>query len=152
MQQLNLPEFNFRIREYNGRKEIFDPVRKIFVALTPEEWVRQNFIQYLAQVKNIPPSLIGVEKVLTLNKMTRRSDILIFGNKGLPVLMVECKAPTVEISQATFDQIARYNITLQVKYLVVTNGLKHFCCHIDFEKSAYSFLEEIPDYSILKGK
>ncbi len=150
MLQLNLPEFKFRFKENNGRQEIFDPVRKIFVALTQEEWVRQNFIQYLAHEKKVPLSLIGVEKALTLNTMTRRSDILIFGKKGLPVMLVECKAPTVEISQATFDQVARYNISLKVKYLVVTNGLNHFCCLIDFKKSAYSFIEEIPDYSILK--
>jgi hypothetical protein len=150
MQKLNLPDFNFRFRQNKGRDEIFDPVRKIFVALTPEEWVRQNFIRYLAAEKKVPLSLIGVEKTLTLNTMTRRSDILVFGNSGLPVMVVECKAPNIEISQAVFDQVARYNITLRVKYLIVTNGLNHFCCLIDFENETYSFLEEIPDFSLLK--
>jgi hypothetical protein len=150
MQKLNLPDFEFRFRENKGRDEIFDPVRKIFVALTPEEWVRQNFIRYLAAEKKVPLSLIGVEKTLTLNTMTRRSDILVFGNSGLPVMVVECKAPNIEISQAVFDQVARYNITLRVKYLIVTNGLNHFCCLIDFENETYSFLEEIPDFSLLK--
>lgn len=150
MLKLNLPDFNFRFRQNKGRDEIFDPVRKIFVALTPEEWVRQHFIQYLAADKNVPLSLIGVEKTLTLNTMTRRTDILVFGNSGLPVMVVECKAPNIEISQAVFDQVARYNITLRVKYLVVTNGLNHFCCLIDFDKGTYSFLEEIPDFSLLK--
>ncbi len=150
MQKLNLPDFKFRFRENKGREEIFDPVRKIFVALTQEEWVRQNFIQYLAVKKKVPLSLIGVEKTLTLNTMTRRSDILVFGNSGLPVMVVECKAPNIEISQLVFDQVARYNITLKVKYLVVTNGLNHFCCLIDFGKETYSFLEDIPGFSLLK--
>jgi type I site-specific restriction endonuclease len=150
MQKLNLPDFEFRFRQNKGRDEIFDPVRKIFVALTPEEWVRQNFIRYLAAEKKVPLSLIGVEKTLTLNTMTRRSDILVFGNSGLPVMVVECKAPNIEISQAVFDQVARYNITLRVKYLIVTNGLNHFCCLIDFDNGTYSFLEEIPDFSLLK--
>ena len=150
MIQLNLPDFAFRIREQNNRQEIFDPVRKIFVALTPEEWVRQNFVQFLVQEKNIPQSMIGIEKEHTLYKMKRRSDILIFGNQGLPAMVVECKAPTIKISQKSFDQVARYNMILKVKYLVVTNGLQHFCCLIDFGKATYSFLEEIPDYSILK--
>jgi len=150
MIRLNLPDFTFRIREQNSRTEIFDPVRRIFVALTPEEWVRQNFIRFLIQEKNIPLSLIAVEKAHTLYKMKRRSDILIFGDQGLPVMVVECKAPTVKISQKSFDQVARYNMILKVKYLVVTNGLQHFCSLIDHEKAAYSFLEEIPDYSALK--
>jgi type I site-specific restriction endonuclease len=150
MIRLNLPDFTFRIREQNNRSEIFDPVRRIFVALTPEEWVRQNFIQFLVQEKNIPLSLIGVEKAHTLYKMKRRSDILIFGDRGLPVMVVECKAPTVKISQKSFDQVARYNMILKVKYLVVTNGLQHFCSLIDYEQASYSFLEEIPDYSVLK--
>lgn len=150
MIRLNLPDFTFRIREQNSRGEIFDPVRRIFVALTPEEWVRQNFIQFLVQEKNIPLSLIGVEKTHTLYKMKRRSDLLIFGDQGLPVMVVECKAPTVKISQKSFDQVARYNIILKVKYLVVTNGLQHICSLIDFEQGTYSFLEEIPDYSVLK--
>jgi len=150
MEQLNLPEFKFRIRDRSDRQEIFDPVRKIFVILTSEEWVRQNFIQYLVQVKNVPLSLIGVEKAMTLNKMTKRSDILVFGKKGLPVMVVECKAPAIGISQNVFDQVARYNMTLKVKYLVVTNGREHYCCLIDFEKAAYSFVEEIPDFELLK--
>jgi len=150
MEQLNLPEFKFRIRDRSDRQEIFDPVRKIFVILTSEEWVRQNFIQYLVQVKNVPLSLIGVEKAMTLNKMTKRSDILVFGKKGLPVMVVECKAPAIGISQNVFDQVARYNMTLKVKYLVVTNGREHYRCLIDFEKAAYSFVEEIPDFELLK--
>jgi len=150
MKALNLPTYSLKIKSVNNREYVYDQFRKKYVRLTPEEWVRQNFVQFLVQEKNIPQSMIGIEKEHTLYKMKRRSDILIFGNQGLPAMVVECKAPTIKISQKSFDQVARYNMILKVKYLVVTNGLQHFCCLIDFGKATYSFLEEIPDYSILK--
>ena len=149
MQQLNLPLFDFRIRESEKQKEIFDPVRKKFVALTPEEWVRQNFIRYLAEYKNVPLSLIAVEKALSLHKLTKRTDIVVYGKAAKPRMIVECKAPGVKISQAVFEQIGRYNMTLRVEFLVVTNGLNHYCAKIDFERNAFSFLAEIPDYTTI---
>ncbi len=146
-QTLNLPAFPYRIRHEGGQEEIFDTVRRKYVALTPEEWVRQHFVHFLVEVKNVPESLIVVEKSLVLNKMNKRADILVYGRKGEPLLMVECKAPSVKITQKSFDQVARYNISLRVPLLVVTNGLEHYCCLIDFRNASYSFLEDIPDFS-----
>ncbi|MBE9481697.1 MAG: type I restriction enzyme HsdR N-terminal domain-containing protein [Bacteroidetes bacterium] len=147
MYKLNLPEYNFKIRKSNQKLEIFDRFRKKYVALTPEEWVRQNFIKYLISEKYFPESLIIVEKSLTLNQMQKRADIVVYTNKGTPKLIVECKAPEVKITQKTFDQIARYNMTLQVDYLIVTNGIIHYCCRIDFINKTYSFLKKIPEYN-----
>ncbi len=147
MYKLNLPEYNFKIRKINQKLEIFDRFRKKYVTLTPEEWVRQNFIEYLIHEKNFPESLIIVEKSLTLNQMQKRADIVVYTNKGGPNLIVECKAPEVKITQKTFDQIARYNMTLQVDYLIVTNGIIHYCCCIDFINKTYSFLKNIPEYN-----
>ncbi len=146
MVKLNLPEYQFRTRSTGKRTEIFDNLRKKFVALTPEEWVRQNFIQYLIVEKKVPQGLINVEMMLKYNQMTKRCDIAIYATTGTPVMIVECKAPHIEITQDVFDQIARYNMTLKVKYLVVTNGLKHFCCIIDFQNNNYKFIPELPLY------
>jgi hypothetical protein len=146
MEQLNLPAINFKTRKNQGQTEIFDLVRKKYVLLTPEEWVRQNFIHYLIKQKGFPQSLIAVEHSLSVNKMKKRADITVFGTKGQPLLIVECKASTVKISQKVFDQVARYNMALKVKYLVATNGLEHYACQIDFEENSYIFLEEIPDF------
>ncbi len=148
-QALNLPAYPVRLRQTGGQEEIFDSVRRKYVVLTPEEWVRQHFVHYLTTTKAVPISLVAVEKSLVLNTMKKRADILVYGTKGLPLLMVECKAPAVKITQKTFDQVARYNITLRVPVLVVTNGMEHFCSLIDFENSGYAFLEEIPDFSAL---
>jgi hypothetical protein len=147
MQALNLPEAEFRIRDLGGKKEIFDSIRKKYIALTPEEWVRQNFISYLIRQKNIPPSLIGIEVSLKLNGLRKRSDILVYNRSGKPVLIVECKAPEVPVTQEVFEQVARYNMTWKVNWLVVTNGMVHFACYIDHEKSEFRFLKEIPDFS-----
>jgi len=117
------------------------------VILTPEEWVRQNFLKYLVEEKKYPASLIAVEKEFKLNNLSKRSDAVIYNKQGTPILIVECKAPEVKIGQNVFDQIARYNMVLNVKLLVVTNGLQHFCCKLDAEKDTYCFLKEIPDYS-----
>jgi len=114
--------------------------------LTPEEWVRQHFVQYLIRVKGYPKSLIKLEGGLRLHGMQKRSDIVVFNTQGQKILMVECKAPDVVIDQKVFDQIARYNITHRIKLLAVTNGLQHYYCSIDFENSKYSFLEQLPDY------
>jgi len=150
MQTLNLPSYQFRIRSSGEKAEIFDDIRKKFVALTPEEWVRQNFIAYLQNEKGYPISLIAVEMSLKLNKMHKRSDIVVYNTSGEAILLVECKAPSVKIKQDVFDQIARYNMTLKVKYLIVTNGLKHYCCMIDYETMNYQFLKDIPDYDDIR--
>ncbi len=147
MSVLNFPPGDFKTRNKEGKTEIFDVVRRKYVLLTPEEWVRQNMIRYLTDSKNYPQSLMAVEHSLTVNNMKKRTDITVFGNKGQPLLIVECKADTVKISQDVFDQIARYNIALKVKYLVVTNGIEHYACKIDFENQRYEFMEEIPDYA-----
>lgn len=146
MDKLNLPEYKFRISATDGQKLIFDPLRKKMVVLTPEEWVRQNFIQFLINENSYPDSLIKIEAGFKLNNRLRRSDILVYNRKGEPVLIVECKAPTVKISQSVFDQIARYNMVHKVEYLVVTNGLDHYCCQIDQNDKTYHFLKEIPNY------
>ncbi|RLD61179.1 MAG: restriction endonuclease subunit R [Bacteroidetes bacterium] len=152
MEKLELPEYQFKIKTSAGKKEIFDRIRKKYVVLTPEEWVRQNFIAYLVEEKNYPASLISVETGLKLFKVKKRSDILIYQNTGKPIMIVECKAAKVKIDQNVFDQIARYNMALKVNYLVVTNGLSHYCCLLDYENNSYQFIENIPEYSSLLPK
>ncbi len=147
MQELNLPSYEFRLKKDDGQVRIFDEVRKKYVALTPEEWVRQHFIMYLIKQKQVPAGLIILEKQLIMNKMSRRPDILIHNRQGEAVMIVECKAPEVNITQDTFDQVARYNSVLSVQYLVVTNGLQHFCCQMDYKGNTYRFLEDIPEYN-----
>ncbi|EAQ41182.2 type I restriction enzyme R protein [Polaribacter sp. MED152] len=115
--------------------------------LTPEEWVRQHYVQYLIQEKQYPVSLIALEKQLVINNRRKRTDILIFDNLGNPDIIVECKAPSIKITQDTFDQIARYNLKLKANFLIVTNGLHHFYCKMDFENENYVFLKDIPDYN-----
>lgn len=143
MFQLNLPFYNLTLKEENGNHFIFDDIRKKYLRLTPEEWVRQNFVKYLIDEKKYPASLIVIEKGLKLNELTKRADVLIYKDSS-PILLVECKAPNVKITQDTFDQISRYNLTFKVPFLIVTNGMDHFCCQIDFENNSYHFLEEIP--------
>ncbi len=147
MEELNLPKHTYRIKNNQKQKLIFDNIRKKFVALTPEEWVRQNFISYLVENKNFPSSLLSIEFAFKLNNTSKRSDIVSFGRKGEPVLIVECKASNVKITQKVFDQIARYNMKLKVKFLIVTNGLVHYCCKFDNEKQSFIFLNDIPEYS-----
>lgn len=149
MQTLNLPYFEFRIKDENGKKFIFDRWRKKYVSLTPEEWVRQNFIMYLIHEKKFPASLIAIEKSLNIGKRIKRTDIVVYNNLAEPLLIVECKAPEVKINQDVFDQIIRYNMTLNVKYLVVTNGLQHYCSKLDYLLNSCDFLKEIPDYKDL---
>ena len=149
MEKLNLPTYNFNIKLEGQRKLIFDSIRKKYVVLTPEEWVRQNFISYLVEDKNYPKGLVAVERKVDVNRMPQRSDIVLYNNKAVPLMIVECKAASVKISQKTFNQIARYNMKLQVPYLVVTNGLNHYCCQIDYEKNSFKFISEIPDYKSL---
>lgn len=146
MQELNLPKYQFRFRETAGKVMIFDTFRKKYVVLTPEEWVRQNFLNYLIAEKKFPASLITLEAGLKYNQLQKRADVLVYDKKGEPFLLVECKAPEVKITQDTFDQVARYNMTFKVKYLVVTNGLSHFCCLMDYSDNSYRYLKDIPAY------
>jgi len=146
MQTLNLPDAGLRIQSKNEKQEVFDCVRKKFVALTPEEWVRQHFIHYLIHHLSVPVSLIAVEALLHYYRLKKRSDIVVYGKDGKPSLIVECKAPEVAMTQAVFDQVAMYNMTLKVPYLAVTNGLVHFACHIDHSSGKIVFLKEIPVY------
>jgi hypothetical protein len=146
---LNLPPYPFRLTDENGQLSVFDELRKRSIILTPEEWVRQHFVQYLIKQKHYPKSLIKLEGGLKLHGMAKRSDIVVHNSAGEKILLVECKAPSVAISQNTFDQAARYNMVHKVKLLVVSNGLQHYYCHIDFENECYQFLEELPSYKEL---
>lgn len=144
MQPLNLPTYQFKLKKKGLNTQIFDMFRKKYVVLTPEEWVRQNFLQFLVHEKKFPASLIAVEMGLKYNQLQKRADALVFDKTGNPYLMVECKAPEVKITQDVFDQIARYNMNFKVKYLVITNGLSHFCCQMDYSANNYKYLENIP--------
>ena len=146
MQKLNFSEYNFRFKNKENKALIFDEIRKKFIVLKPEEWVRQHCLRFLIEEKKYPKSLINVEKSLIINNLTKRYDIVIYNSDGSIFLIVECKSPKIKISQDTFDQIARYNLTLKASYLMVTNGLNHYYCNIDFENETYNFLKEIPSY------
>lgn len=146
MQKLNFPSFSFRFKNSKNKVSIFDEIRKKFIILTPEEWVRQHTVQFLVQQKNYPKSHINVEKLVKVNHINKRYDIVVFLSNGDLFLLVECKAPEVKITQATFDQIARYNLKLKAQYLMVTNGLNHYFCQMDFENERYLFLEELPNF------
>lgn len=144
MQKLNFPEYSFRFKSSENKTLVFDEIRKKFVVLAPEEWVRLHVIQFLLNEKKYPKSLINVEKKLELNQTSKRYDVVVFNNDGTIYLIVECKAPSIPITQLTFDQIARYNLALRSEYLMVTNGLQHYYCQMDFENERYVFLREIP--------
>ncbi|MCR5312252.1 MAG: type I restriction enzyme HsdR N-terminal domain-containing protein [Bacteroidaceae bacterium] len=149
MEQLNLPPFEANIKKINGMVKIMDVLRKKFVALTPEEWVRQHFIHYLIEHKGYSSTLMANEVSLSLNGMSRRCDSVLYNRDMTPLMIIEYKAPSIEITQKVFNQISRYNIVLQVKYLVISNGLKHYCCKLDYEKGQYIFLENLPSYDQL---
>lgn len=150
--KLNYPAYPFSIREENNSKEIFDELRKKFVALTPEEWVRQHLIKYLINEKKFPKSLIGIEYPLKTGNLVQRADVVIFHTDGNPILLAECKAPDVKISQKTFDQISAYNLSLHVPFLIITNGINHYCCKMDFDVKKFIFLPSIPSYpEIISG-
>ncbi|NNM95384.1 MAG: type I restriction enzyme HsdR N-terminal domain-containing protein [Bacteroidia bacterium] len=145
--ELNFPAYSFRLRDEAGEYQVFDPVRKKFVALTPEEWVRQHVIMYLKEAKGYPLSLLMVEKQFKLNRLVKRADIVAYNNSGKAALIVECKSSEVAVSQDTFDQAVRYNLALRVKYLIVTNGINTYCCSL--ENGEYSALTDVPEYSLL---
>ena len=152
--KLSFPGYNFKIESATLSRQsskIFDIVRKKYVLLTPEEWVRQHLLHFLVNERKFPQSLIGVEKKLIVNKLTKRTDVVLYSSSLKPLLIAECKAPGVNISQKAFDQAARYNMTLGVLYLLITNGLKTFVCRIDHSSHSYLFLKEIPHFDELKN-
>jgi hypothetical protein len=146
MQALNLPTYLFNLKSEGGRKYILDTIRRKYVVLTPEEWVRQNFIRYLNEEKHFPLTLLSVEASFSLYKLNKRSDILVHNRQGSPIAIVECKAPEVKITKDTFEQIVRYNLKYEVNFLMVTNGLQHFCCRLNHLQNTTEFLKEIPDF------
>ncbi|MCW8981142.1 MAG: type I restriction enzyme HsdR N-terminal domain-containing protein [Altibacter sp.] len=146
MLKLNFPGYSFRFKSNENKPLIFDQIRKKFVALTPEEWVRQHVIRYLLSEKKYPASHINVEKKIQLNQTTKRYDIVVYNADGSIHLIVECKAPSIAITQDAFDQIARYNLVLEADFLLVTNGLNHYYCKLDYSAERYDFLQTIPAY------
>ncbi|SDT03157.1 type I restriction enzyme HsdR N-terminal domain-containing protein [Winogradskyella sediminis] len=146
-QELNFPKFEYRFKSTENKVSIFDVIRKKFIILQPEEWVRQHCVHYLISVKNYPKSLINVEKELIINGLKKRYDIVVFNPDGSIHLIVECKSDTIAIDQTTFDQIARYNMALNASYLMVTNGLNHYYCEMDMKAERFSFLKDIPNYN-----
>lgn len=148
--ELNLPSFDIRLQRDDEGVKIFDRLRKKFIILTPEEWVRQHFVNYLINHKGFPESLMANEIGITLNGTRRRCDTVVFDKHGSPMVIVEYKASSIVISQSTFDQIVRYNMVLHARYLIVSNGMNHYCCRIDYDNMSYDFLKEVPDYSDLE--
>jgi type I site-specific restriction endonuclease len=150
MHLFNFPEPSaFRIRKSKDGTEIFDSIRKKFVRFTPEEWVRQHLLKYLVTEKKFSASLIAVEKELVVAGIKKRTDVVVYSSDAKPLLMAECKSPDVPLQQSTFDQAARYNLSLTVPCFILTNGLTHFCCRLNSAEKKYEFLEEMPEYSEL---
>ena len=150
MQALNLPKTDLKIITRDGKQQVFDILRRKYVALTPEEWVRQHFINYLIQHKGYPAECIGNEISITLNGTKKRCDSVVYGQNAQPAMIIEYKSPQVDISQQVFEEISRYNIKLRVKWLVVSNGLHHYCCWLNYESGTCQFVEDIPPYSIIR--
>jgi type I site-specific restriction endonuclease len=149
MLQLNLPAYKFQIKKQDTKNFIFDTQRKRYVSLTPEEWVRQHFLRFLIQEKGYPAAYLAVEKQLIMNGMKKRCDAILYNEFALPVMIIELKAPNVAITQSTFDQVAVYNAKLKVDYFMISNGIEHYCCKVDFENSHYKFFPELPEYKNL---
>lgn len=146
MRELSLPKVEFNIKREGDVSYIYDQIRKKHIVLTPEEWVRQHIVHYLLVHKQYPQSLMRLEQGFTLYKSARRADIICYNSKAEPLLLVECKAPDITISEQVFQQIAHYNIQLQAPYLFVSNGLQHYACAVNFESKSFEFLDEIPAY------
>ena len=150
MQQLNLPPYMASIVTKEGRQMIFDVLRRRHVALTPEEWVRQHFVHYLMEHKGYPKGLLVNETELRIGNKRLRCDTVLYDKELQPRMIIEYKAPQITIQQKTFDQISVYNLLLHADFLVVSNGLQHYCCQMDYERRSYRFLTEIPDYDTIK--
>jgi hypothetical protein len=151
MRTLNLPSYDFDFKIIGEKQYIFDVIRRKYVVNTPEEWVRQNFIRYLVAEKGYVETLMSIEHEISLNRLSKRCDAVVFSKNGKPLMILEFKSPDVPVSQEVFDQIVRYNMVLKVNFLLITNGMKHFCCKINFQNKDYVFLREIPDYDDLTG-
>lgn len=149
MLSLNLPIYDTKIAARNGKKVIFDIIRRRYVALTPEEWVRQHFVHFLISHKNYPSALMANEVLLNLNGMNKRCDTVLYNKDLSPKMIIEYKAPHIEITQKVFTQISNYNLVLKVDYLIVSNGIDHYCCQMNYENQSYTFLKDIPDYTFL---
>lgn len=146
---LNLPSFEYKVIKQNGRPVIFDFIRRRYVALTPEEWVRQHFVHFLTDCKGYPPALLANEVELRVGEKRLRCDSILYDRLARPRIVIEYKAPTVAITQKVFNQICTYNMLLHVDYLMVSNGLQHYCCRMDYEKGTYTFIDGIPEYGEL---
>lgn len=148
--QLNFPNYKFRVRKFgNNKHQIFDKVRKKFVVLTPEEWVRQNLVEFMVVEKYFPLSLLAIEKQLLLNNTKKRTDILVYNNKLEPLLIAECKAPEIKLDSKTITQALRYNLVYNVSYLFITNGLEHYFFYKDKSSSEWNLGEKFPEYTDL---
>ena len=150
LNELNLPEYDINVTERDGRRMILDFLRRKYVALTPEEWVRQHFVHFLVEQKGYPKGLLANETELRIGDKRMRCDTVLYNKVMQPRMIIEYKAPDIQIQQKTFDQIAVYNLLLHADYLVVSNGLQHYCCQMDYDWRTYRFLTEIPDYAALK--
>ncbi len=151
--RLNFPDYEFKLQRSSDERQslkIFDIIRKKYVSLTPEEWVRQHLLHFLVNERKFPQSLVSVEKKLLINNLEKRTDVVIYSSSLKPILLAECKSPKVPLTQAVFDQAARYNMTLNVGYFLITNGLESFICRIDHLTQSYAFLNEIPTFDELK--
>lgn len=149
MYRLNLPQYEIKITKRNGKPYILDTLRRKYVSLTPEEWVRQHFVHFLIGQKGYPDSLLANEVELRVGDKRLRCDSVLYNREALPVMIIEYKAPTIALTQRVFDQISVYNMLLHVDYLVVSNGLQHYCCRMDYANNTYTFLTDIPDYGDL---
>ncbi len=149
MQELNLPRYGIRVTERDGKRMILDILRRKFVALTPEEWVRQHFVHFLAEHKGYPTAYLANEVNLCLGDKKMRCDTVLYDSTLRPKMIIEYKAPSVKITQQVFDQITVYNFLLKVDYLIVSNGLQHYCCRINHDTRQYEFVQGIPDYKDL---
>jgi hypothetical protein len=150
MIKLNFPDYQYSIKSKENKSYIFDPIRKKWLVLNPEEWVRQNCVQFLINEKKIPIGLLQVEKKIEVFNTVKRYDLVVFNTEKKISLLVECKSPSVKITQEAFDQIARYNTVIQSEYLMLTNGLDHFYYQMDFKKKKYIYLTDLPTYNSLK--
>ena len=150
MQELNLPKTELKIITKDGKPHVFDVLRRKYVALTPEEWVRQQFVHFLIGQKGYPAECMQNEISITLNGTKKRCDTVVYGGNAQPTMIVEYKSPQVEITQQVFEQVSRYNIKLRVKWLIVSNGLQHYCCQIDYESGTYQFVEDIPTFEDIR--
>lgn len=149
MYRLNLPQYEIKITKRNGKPFILDSLRRKYVSLTPEEWVRQHFVHFLIEHKGYPPSLLTNEVEFRVGDKRLRCDSVLYNREAQPVMIIEYKAPTISLTQRVFDQISVYNMLLHVDYLVISNGLQHYCCRMDYENNTYTFLTDIPNYGDL---